>query len=123
VSARQQIEDVIRELDPKLKPTDRTWMPAMFLAASLMIDGDAEEIASALEADLSYIEALATRASANDLWVNGRPDKGLYTGEGGGVAFWCDVSVLAGDMDRKGDKYSLTAQGKASVERLIGGRQ
>ena len=115
----ERIGEMLRELDPALEPTNRSWGPGCFLIAALDLGPDPDAIAAALDADPAYIADLGRRATEAGIFADGQVKSEAWMEEGGGVAFWCDVSVLNGDLTKSGDRYAISPQGRAQVERLI----
>jgi hypothetical protein len=120
-NVRDYVEGLLREADPKLKPTDADWPSAMFLLGSAVMGCDIPSLTSALELDADFAMVAAGRAVEAGLWREGECVARAAWDRGGDIMFWMHVGVVAGRVRKVGDGYQLTPAGEAQVQRLLGG--
>jgi hypothetical protein len=91
---------ILKKMDPNLKPNDEGYKAAAVLLASVNVGPDQERIAKAL----GYPRSLVSRFSSNlrkcGVWRNGKVYADWDDPETGGCAFWLDVCVALGLLER-----------------------
>jgi hypothetical protein len=122
MSERERLAKILLEIDPKMDQMDDGWQAAMFLLASLSVGCDAQEIADALEFDPAWCGAMAERARSQGIWKDGEVASYAewQSEEDGGIAFFMDVNVLSGDINRLPDgRFQMTEEGKRRAEKML----
>lgn len=95
-----EIKAALHELDPKLKETDEAWEVGLFLLAGLQVGTSAERVATFTGLPSERVHGWARRARAQRIWRGGKTACEWFDEKSGGVAFWCDVSVVMGFLAR-----------------------
>lgn len=95
----EQIEREVRRLDPH--STGSGFQTAVLMLAALQIGtGDVEALQRFTGFDQEFIETRATNLRRNGIWTaDGKTDCAWFEKDGG-IAFWCDVNVAEGLMER-----------------------
>lgn len=90
----------LKRMDPKLSETDESYQIAAVLLASAALGPDADRIAKFTGYSRDWVRKLSTRLRGQGIWKGGRVYAEWQDPENGGAAFWLDVCVGRGFMDR-----------------------
>ncbi len=124
----QKIERAIIELDPNLKRTDTTFMDAMIVLAAVSQGANETDLAKFLSFDPEFVALVGSRLRGSGVWLKEETSKEHFEAwqhpQTGGIAFWLDVAVGAGEMicsgrDQDGTRYEMTDSGRRKVEAII----
>jgi len=100
---KETIEEQIQHLDPKLEKTDEAYRVASIMLLALQVGANSDKIAKFLKLDKGAIGTLKTKYEPNlrksKIW-NGEKTSCEWFEKDGGIAFWCDVSVAMGLLER-----------------------
>lgn len=96
----EEIAEQIKQLDPKLQPTDPAYQAATFLIASLMVGPVQYKIQHLTKLPKGLVAMFAHHCRKNKIWFGGKIHADWANEETGGLAFWCDVNVLTGMFER-----------------------
>lgn len=96
-----EIKAAIREMDPDLDENEPAFKTATLLLASTQIGHDQWKLAKFCRLPRSYVRERAENFKANGIWRNGKIIAGnWFDEEEGGIAFWLDVTVGDGLLQR-----------------------
>lgn len=91
----------IRKLDPALDPTDEAFRIAALLLSALQVGTDPLALAAYTGESVEWITQVAERLHTNGVWTDdGKTACDWFDTEHGGVAFWVDVRVGQGLLER-----------------------
>ena len=93
---------IVKKLDPKLSTTDDAFKWACVLVAAADVGTDPRKLAKRLDWPLSEAQDAAAQCRKVGLFNRGKViHGGWFDKESGGVAFWMDVMVARGLLERK----------------------
>lgn len=90
----------VRKLDKNLLESDPTFPTAMVLLAATAVGTNSDEIAKATELPRSQVRSIAAKARVQGIFRGGQVQHSGWFEEDGGFAFWLDVCVAQGLMNR-----------------------
>lgn len=93
------IEAEVQKLDPNLNKSDETFKIACILLSGLEIGADPVAIAKFLDLSIKYVKKYEKNLRKNKIW-QGKKTACEWFDKDGGVAFWCDVLVAQGLVER-----------------------
>lgn len=96
----RRVKQEIRRLDPDVKSNDPAWKVAAILLSSLAVGTNADRIARFASLPYRFVREVARRLRANGVWEGRLLCVDWFEDGGGGIAFWCDVNVGLGYMER-----------------------
>jgi hypothetical protein len=97
----KSVKTILREMDPNLKPDDDAYPAAAALVAAATVGTSADKIARRARIPRSKARAIAARCREAGLFAAGKISHGGWFGKDGGIAFWLDVAVAQGYMERR----------------------
>jgi len=103
---REEIREMVHELDPKLDEKDDSFLSAMVLLSALEVGTDTDKIADFLSVPREDIVDRVMRLYDNGVFSDDaeHPDGVVrcewMKEETGGIAFWLDVAVAEGFVER-----------------------
>jgi len=95
----KNFEEEVMKLDPKTGPDDPVFSTAVFMLAALQVGANADRVAKFCGYRRDYVRERARRLREAKVWVGGKTNCEWFE-ENGGIAFWCDVLVAEGLLDR-----------------------
>lgn len=106
-----KIQKEVRNMDPQLSGTDPAFHAAVVMMSALEIGQDVRKLARFTHVPLPTIREIAARLRAQGLWKNGTTyHSGWDDPESGGVAFWLDVSIALGYLQRTQAAPTIAAE-------------
>lgn len=124
-----RITALIGDLDPNMTATSRGFGEAAVLLSALDIGADENRIVEALGFDPEFVGLVGSRLRAAGIWrdhdISPRHWEAWQDETSGGTAFWMDHGVATGALaiveggGRSERQYTMTADGKAMVERMM----
>jgi hypothetical protein len=96
----RRVKQEIRRLDSEVKPGDLAWKVAAILLSSLAVGPNADRIARFASLPYRFVREVARRLRANGVWEGRLLCVDWFEEKSGGVAFWLDVNVGLGYMER-----------------------
>jgi hypothetical protein len=90
---------IVKKLDPKLEEDSGAFMAAMVLIASTQVGPNVEKIAKRTGLKRAVVREYGKRIRGNGIWQGGKIACDWFDKDGG-IAFWCDVAVAEGLMNR-----------------------
>ena len=97
---REMLADEIKNLDPALSPDDPAYHAAMVLLASLTVGPNVRNVAAFTGYPLREVAAFGQRLRNSAVWVGHKIACEWFEEDRGVLAFWCDVNVALGFMER-----------------------
>ncbi len=91
---------MVHELDPKLKRSGEDSKATALLLAGLEVGAEWKKAAKEADIPQSTAEVFAKRLEANGVWKDGKTYADWNNEKHGMIAFWCDVSVALGYMEK-----------------------
>jgi hypothetical protein len=106
---RKFIIEEVKRMDPVLTETDEAFTAAVVLLSSIAVGPNIKRLAKFTQYPRKVIKPFSENLRRNGVWVGGR----IYADdwgdeETGGVAFWMDVSVALGFIERVSADESKT---------------
>lgn len=95
---------IVKEMDPNLKEDDEGFKAAMVLVGAAQVGTSAEKIAERTGLPRSLVRKYVKRARQQRIFQRDQIACDWFDEEHGGVAFWLDVCVLRGLMNKKAGK-------------------
>jgi len=90
----------LKRLDPRLSPEDESFKAAAVLLAGLEIGLNISKLSKALGYDRSLVCKFAYNLRKSRVWRGRKTYANWNDEESGGVAFWMDVCVAQGLMEK-----------------------
>jgi len=113
----EEIKKTVTEMDPALDPTDQCYAAAVVLLASVQVGTSVERVRQLTGYSRQVIRDFAKRLRENGVW-KGKEVCGDWRDEKTeGVAFWCDVCVAVGWINRAD---ACTEEGKVCPQKTDG---
>lgn len=116
------IEEQIKKLDPKLKKNDEVFKIATILLSGLEVGADSKAIAKFLDIDIKDVEKYEKNLRKGKVW-QGKKTACEWFEKDGGIAFWMDVLVAQGLVERTSSKRQPTKKGKATKKKVKASRK
>ena len=96
----EEIEKMVKKIDPKIETTDEGYKPAVVLLSAVFIGADAKKVAAFTKLPLKLIQKFEKNLRESKVWVGNKTFCDWENEEDGGIAFWCDVLVAQGMIKR-----------------------
>lgn len=96
----EETKELLREMDENLEEGSVGWDAALCLLASLEVGPFPDKVADFTELPLETVNEFAERLQANGVWKDGMIHAAWDDPEAGAIAFWCDVGVATGLIER-----------------------
>lgn len=93
---RKKIMRIVRSMDKKIDVTSEEFWIACILLDAALLGANSKLIAKDLELPLKFVESYETRLRESKTWVGSKTHCEWLDKENGGIAFWCDVLVAQG---------------------------
>lgn len=100
-ATRNRVIATVRELDPDLDEQDDGFKAAMVLVAGLMVGPITSKVSELTKLPLAFVEKCASNLEASGVWKDGKTHADWDDPEQGGWAFWMDVLVAEGMLERR----------------------
>ena len=97
----EEIKGEVKRLDPKLKVTDEAFFVATVLLAALQVGAERKKVAEFLGVTEKRIAKYAKNLEKSGVWKDGKTSCEWFDKECSGVAFWLDVAVAEGLVERE----------------------
>lgn len=94
-----EIFDAVRALEPALEPSDRRFQVAIVCLAGAVVPHLVYDVRRFTGYRLEFVGPVVRRLRDQGIWRDGTVPAAWF-GEGGGLAFWLDVAVAEGLLDR-----------------------
>ncbi len=101
----------VKRLDPKLNEGSEDFSTALMLLAALVLGTNEKMISRFTGLPLYFIRPRADRLRKNKIWIGNKTFCDWFKKGYGGIAFWIDVLVAQGMLNRK-EKKSRTNKKK-----------
>jgi len=98
---RKFIEAEVKKLDPKLKKSEEAFKVAAILLSGLQVGANTRAIAKFLDIDETNVKKYEKPLRKNGIWEGKKTICNWFDKESGGLAFWCDVNVALGKLQKK----------------------
>lgn len=100
----EDITSAVEGLDPNLDPNLDTFRSALLLLSSAVVGPDEAKVAAFTGLPAAFVAERAERLRASGVWTGeGKIAADWWDEETGGIAFWIDVNVAEGLMERATD--------------------
>lgn len=99
---REQLVAEVKRMDPALSEDSSTFTVALILLASAVVGPNVVRISKLLGVPRSVVAHYSATLRRNRVWVRGKIRCNWHDEETGGAAFWIDVCVAEGLMERVG---------------------
>lgn len=99
--ALRQVIKEVKALDSNLKEEDETFKVAVIVMSSCIVGPNIQRLSKFTKYPRHYIAPLAKRLRKNGVWVKGKIRCEWFEEEAGGIAFWLDVGVAQGLIERR----------------------
>lgn len=96
----QEIKNIIHELDPNLQEEDSAFSSAMILLAAAEVGPNADDIASLTNLSSEAVKERFARLEQNGVFKDGKIYCDWFDEETGTTAFWLDVCIAEGTINR-----------------------
>ena len=90
----------LRRMDPSLQPDSTSFQTAAIMLSALVVGANARRVAAFTGYGAPFVRMVASRLRDSGIWRNGKTRSDWAHPEHGGIAFWCDVAVAEGFMER-----------------------
>lgn len=107
--------EVVR-MDPSIDLRSDSYKAALCLLASVHVGPDPEKISGFTGVHPDLVGSFAERLTASGVWHKGRVYCEWFDKVNGGVAFWLDVCVAQGLIERAKRKRKVRSQKIGSVD-------
>ncbi len=97
---KQEMIEIIKELDPKVKEKDSEFLSALILLSALEVGTEAHVIAEFLDVPYNKVTERTTKLHDNGVFVDGAIHCEWMDEKTGGIAFWLDVAIAEGYVER-----------------------
>ena len=97
---KQLIEAEVKKLDPKLKKSEEAFKVATILLSGLQVGANTQAISKFLDIEEKDVKEYEKALRKNGIWKGEKTACDWFDKEYGGVAFWCDVNVALGLLQR-----------------------
>jgi hypothetical protein len=95
------VKKEVHRLDPSLKEDDESFKIAVILMSSVIIGANIKRLAIFTHYSRNYIAKIGVYFRKNEVWKNGKVCAGeWFEKDSGGIAFWMDVAVGQGYLER-----------------------
>lgn len=95
----QKIQKEVARLDPSIKENSATFKTAVMLLSALQVGANEEKVMAFTGFSKSFVTSRARRLRKSGIW-DGDKTACEWFGEDGGIAFWADVCVAEGLLQR-----------------------
>ena len=96
----RRIKSEVHKMDPALDETDDTFATAVLLLSAISVGQNVSDLEAFTKLPATFIEPRAKNLLKAGIWKNGKTHAGWMDDETGGIAFWCDVLVAEGMIQR-----------------------
>lgn len=96
----KQIKRGIHKMDKALREDDDSFKVATILLAGLQVSPKDKEVSEFTGLPLNFVRAVGKRLRANGVWNGGKTYADWFDDKNGGIAFWMDVCVGQGLIER-----------------------
>lgn len=96
----RQIERAIHKMDRNLKPSDSAYQVAMILLVGLYVGPNIRKVTRFTDLPWRFVAEVGRRLRANGVWQGRKIVADWFDKKAGGCAFWLDVNVGLGYMQR-----------------------
>ena len=90
----------LRKMDPQLDMNDEAAKAALVMLAATQIGQSQTKLAKATGVHRTLVAKFAHNLKKSGIWKNGQTHANWCDKKEGGIAFWCDVLVAQGMMQR-----------------------
>lgn len=94
------VRDIVKKLDPKIKEDDSAFKAAMVLVASAQVGPNTDKVARRAKLPRALVRKYGKRLRHQGIWRGRKIACEWFDKTSGGTAFWCDVCVAEGLMNR-----------------------
>jgi hypothetical protein len=95
----RQIKNVVHKMDDTITPDDEAYQAAVIMLAALQVGANIRRVARFTGYPIREVARIGYCLRANGIW-SGSKTKCDWFEKDGGLAFWLDVSVALGYMER-----------------------
>lgn len=102
---RTDLENEVKNLDPKLNTEDKSFKSALVLITSLRVGTDMKQVCNFL--NFKYDKTMKDYEKnliKNKIWVKDKLAINWFDEKEGGIAFWMDVLAMEGLVERTNEK-------------------
>lgn len=96
----QEIEREVQHLDPNLDADNSSFKTAVLLLAAALMSQDIDALVEFTGYPTEFITERAEKLRKNGVWVDGKTVADWLDPETGGLAFWLDVLVAEGMVEK-----------------------
>lgn len=97
----QKIKAEVRRMDPTLKASDPAFRVAVIMLSAIIVGQRADRLVKFTGYLLFDIRQVAKRMRENGLWLPGGRFAAAWAKDGDSIAFWLDVLVGMGHVERR----------------------
>lgn len=95
----RQIKNAVKKMDDTVTPDDEAYQAAVIMLAALQVGANIRRVAQFTGYPIREVARIGQCLRKNGIWV-GSKTKCEWFEKDGGIAFWMDVSVALGYMER-----------------------
>lgn len=95
------IEAEIKKLDPKLKKSDEYFEIATILLSGLVVGANVKKISDFLNLSIQKVKQYEKNLRKNGIWKGEKTYGEEWFKKNGGLAFWLDVHVVKGYLEKR----------------------
>ena len=96
-----EIKAEVKKMDPQLDRRTKAFKAAVCLLSALQVGADSEAVSKFTGYPRKLVDAFTERLISGGVWREGKTCCEWFEEDNGGIAFWLDVCVAQGLMDRK----------------------
>lgn len=97
----EKIQREVKRLDPKLHKNDNLFKTAVLMFSALRVGPSTKRLVEFTGYPTSFVEPRVQRLRKAKIFVRGKVRCAWFEKAGGEIAFWCDVLVAEGMLDRR----------------------
>lgn len=97
---KEEINKILKDLDKKLTEKDEGYLPAQILLASAFVGTSKTKITKILNYPIGILEPYVKNIKRGGIWKNNKVHCNWLDEKHGGIAFWSDVLVAQGYLNR-----------------------
>lgn len=103
----ERVRDQVKQMDPSLTETDSAFESAVILLSALVVGPAVRRVAQFTGYPQRRVSERFARLKAGGVIRGGKMVIEWFDEEGGGIAFWLDVLVAEGQMQRRVSEVTL----------------
>ena len=111
----QEIQHEVRRMDPKV--SGESFKAAVVLLAALVVGPSAPQVSAFTGYPIGLCREFSARLRESGVWKDGKTHCEWFDDKCGGTAFWLDVAVAQGFVERAKPRRKIKSQKIGSSQR------